>query len=217
EIAVLYRVNAQSETYEQALTEVGIPYLVRGGERFFEPRRPDCPSCGASTLEKVVTSTDLVQRKPGVFTLERCVPCGHVFQNPRLTPEGLGFYYRDFYDGHGAGAAEAVFSGSPEPYYDRARMVLPFTTPERWLDVGSGHAHFCRGAKEVLPDTTFDGLDQGAAIEDAVTLGWINQSYRGEFRDVADSLVGHYDVISMHHYLEHTRDPWAELDTAARV
>ncbi|TCO62997.1 ATP-dependent DNA helicase UvrD2 [Actinocrispum wychmicini] len=36
EVAVLYRVNAQSETYEQALTEVGIPYLVRGGERFFE-------------------------------------------------------------------------------------------------------------------------------------------------------------------------------------
>ncbi|ALG06887.1 ATP-dependent DNA helicase UvrD2 [Kibdelosporangium phytohabitans] len=36
EIAVLYRVNAQSEVFEQALTEAGIPYLVRGGERFFE-------------------------------------------------------------------------------------------------------------------------------------------------------------------------------------
>lgn len=35
EIAVLYRINAQSEAYEQALAEVGIPYLVRGGERFF--------------------------------------------------------------------------------------------------------------------------------------------------------------------------------------
>ncbi|WP_414940184.1 ATP-dependent DNA helicase UvrD2 [Amycolatopsis sp. cmx-11-51] len=35
EIAVLYRVNAQSEAYEQALAEVSIPYLVRGGERFF--------------------------------------------------------------------------------------------------------------------------------------------------------------------------------------
>ena len=35
EIAVLYRVNAQSEAYEQALAEMGIPYLVRGGERFF--------------------------------------------------------------------------------------------------------------------------------------------------------------------------------------
>jgi SAM-dependent methyltransferase len=191
--------------------------IGRGTERFFEPRRDDCPTCGATRLEKVVTSTDLVQRKPGVFTLDRCVPCGHVFQNPRLTPEGLGFYYRDFYDGHGASAAEAVFSGKADPYYDRARMLLPFTTPERWLDVGSGHAHFCRGAKEVLPDTTFDGLDQGAAIEDAVTLGWISQAYRAEFRDVADELEGRYDVISMHHYLEHTRDPWGELDTAARV
>jgi DNA helicase II / ATP-dependent DNA helicase PcrA len=35
ELAVLFRVNAQSEVYEQALSEAGIPYLVRGGERFF--------------------------------------------------------------------------------------------------------------------------------------------------------------------------------------
>jgi DNA helicase-2/ATP-dependent DNA helicase PcrA len=35
EVAVLFRVNAQSEVYEQALAELSIPYLVRGGERFF--------------------------------------------------------------------------------------------------------------------------------------------------------------------------------------
>ncbi|WP_283135629.1 ATP-dependent DNA helicase UvrD2 [Rhizohabitans arisaemae] len=39
EIAVLYRINAQSEAYEQAFTAEGIPYLVRGAERFFE--RPE--------------------------------------------------------------------------------------------------------------------------------------------------------------------------------
>lgn len=36
QIAVLFRTNAQSETYEQALADVGVPYVVRGGERFFE-------------------------------------------------------------------------------------------------------------------------------------------------------------------------------------
>jgi DNA helicase-2/ATP-dependent DNA helicase PcrA len=36
EMAVLYRVNAQSEAYEDALANANIPYLVRGGERFFE-------------------------------------------------------------------------------------------------------------------------------------------------------------------------------------
>ncbi|MDD7937847.1 ATP-dependent DNA helicase UvrD2 [Actinomycetospora lutea] len=36
EIAVLYRVNAQSEVYETALGDAGIAYQVRGGERFFQ-------------------------------------------------------------------------------------------------------------------------------------------------------------------------------------
>jgi DNA helicase-2/ATP-dependent DNA helicase PcrA len=36
EIAVLYRVNAQSAAYEAALADAGVPYLVRGGERFFD-------------------------------------------------------------------------------------------------------------------------------------------------------------------------------------
>lgn len=36
EIAVLFRVNAQSEAYEKALTEAGVPYVVQGAERFFE-------------------------------------------------------------------------------------------------------------------------------------------------------------------------------------
>ena len=38
QIAVLFRTNAQSQSYEQALSEARIPYAVRGGERFFERR-----------------------------------------------------------------------------------------------------------------------------------------------------------------------------------
>jgi DNA helicase-2/ATP-dependent DNA helicase PcrA len=39
EIAILFRTNAQSETYEQALADVGVPYQLRGAERFFD--RPE--------------------------------------------------------------------------------------------------------------------------------------------------------------------------------
>lgn len=38
EIAILYRTNAQSETFEQALASAGIGYVVRGGEQFFRRR-----------------------------------------------------------------------------------------------------------------------------------------------------------------------------------
>jgi DNA helicase-2/ATP-dependent DNA helicase PcrA len=39
EIAVLFRINAQSEVYEQALADAHVPYVLRGGERFFD--RPE--------------------------------------------------------------------------------------------------------------------------------------------------------------------------------
>ncbi|WP_201776775.1 ATP-dependent DNA helicase UvrD2 [Streptacidiphilus anmyonensis] len=44
EIAVLFRVNAQSEVYEQALADQGVPYQLRGAERFFE--RPEVREAG---------------------------------------------------------------------------------------------------------------------------------------------------------------------------
>ncbi len=36
EIAVLYRVNAMSAEFEQALDDAGVPYVLRGAERFFD-------------------------------------------------------------------------------------------------------------------------------------------------------------------------------------
>ena len=39
EVAVLFRINAQSEAFEEALAARGIPYVVRGAARFFD--RPE--------------------------------------------------------------------------------------------------------------------------------------------------------------------------------
>jgi DNA helicase-2/ATP-dependent DNA helicase PcrA len=39
EVAVLFRINAQSETFEEALAARGVPYVVRGAARFFD--RPE--------------------------------------------------------------------------------------------------------------------------------------------------------------------------------
>ncbi|MFE5818252.1 ATP-dependent DNA helicase UvrD2 [Streptomyces sp. NPDC056479] len=44
EIAILFRTNSQSETYEQALADAGIPYQLRGAERFFD--RPEVRKAG---------------------------------------------------------------------------------------------------------------------------------------------------------------------------
>ncbi|MFC4602439.1 ATP-dependent DNA helicase UvrD2 [Rhodococcus kronopolitis] len=73
EIAVLYRINAQSEVHEQALTELDIPYQLRGGEGFFmrqEVRQ------AVSALRQAASRDDLpdgADHGPGLLTLVRAV------------------------------------------------------------------------------------------------------------------------------------------------
>ncbi len=188
------------------------------------PRRPDCPWCGSQQLRERLRTTDLIQRKPGSFVLDQCQGCGHIFQNPRLSPEGLDFYYRDFYDGLGerqlAGVLKTfnalVRTITAAGHRRRARPILPFApAPRHWLDVGTGGGYFCEAARELFPTTVFDGLDRGEGVELAERHGRVARGYRGTFPELAPRLGGRYDVVSMFHYLEHCTDPDREL-TAAR-
>ena len=189
--------------------------MARGVARFLEPRRETCTWCGSPRLKALLTLPDQVQGKPGRFTLDQCQTCRHVFQNPRLSIEGLNFYYRDCYDGLGGATAETMFSWGAELYLNRARMVAPFLTPRTWLDVGTGYGHFCQSARTIWPDTTFDGLDMGDGVELGLARGWLDHVYRGMLPDLVADITDKYDVLSMSHYLEHTRDPRAELDAVA--
>ncbi|MFF5779054.1 methyltransferase domain-containing protein [Streptomyces virginiae] len=191
--------------------------LAAGIGRFLEPRRTDCPWCGSDRLTVQVRVPDLLQGKPGRFTLERCEECWHVFQNPRLSLEGLEFYYRDFYDGRGGEGTGVVFGTQGAAYRGRAEMLLPHADPASWLDVGTGHGHFCNAARAVWPRTRFDGLDMGDGVREAERRGWVETGYLGQFPEFAAKLAGQYEVVSMYHYLEHTREPLAELDAAATV
>jgi DNA helicase II / ATP-dependent DNA helicase PcrA len=62
-IAVLFRINAQSEAYERALTEAELPYQVRGGERFFarpEVRRAMLALRAAQLVDSPTAASPLV-------------------------------------------------------------------------------------------------------------------------------------------------------------
>ena len=191
--------------------------LARGTDRFFEPRRTTCPWCDSAELRVRLRTTDLIQHKPGRFVLDECTACGHVFQNPRLNPTGLDFYYRDFYDGLGEQQLDGLFKSSTKSYLSRARLAVQHAAPGNWLDVGTGHGHFPHTAATLLPDTVFDGIDQSEGVELAQRRGWITTGYRGHFTELADGLAGRYDAVSMFHYLEHTTDPAAQLAAASRV
>jgi SAM-dependent methyltransferase len=186
-------------------------------DELFEARRSTCPWCGAGELVPRLDATDLLQLKPGTFHLDECRACGHIFQNPALSPKGLDYYYEQAYDGANDDLAEAAFGGLLASYEGRIEAIARFTEPTAWLDVGAGHGHFCLMARQRWPEGRFDGLDLSDSITEARRRGWIDTAYQGMFPELAGGLPRSYDVVSMHHYLEHTRDPRAELSAATKV
>jgi SAM-dependent methyltransferase len=185
----------------------------------FEPRRSTCPWCASGALVGRLDVGDLLQHKPGAFHLDECADCGHVFQNPALSSAGLDHYYDQFYDGFGEESWDHGFSAMGPAYQRRVDAVARLgAVPRTWLDVGTGHGHFCLVARRRWPDARFDGVDMSAAVEEAERREWIDRGHRGQFVELArGGLARSYDVVSMHHYLEHTRDPRRELAAAATV
>ncbi|QQC88924.1 class I SAM-dependent methyltransferase [Streptomyces alfalfae] len=195
--------------------------LAQGPGRFHEPRRADCPWCGSPRLRVLLRSTDLLQRKPGTFTLDQCAACAHLFQNPRLTPEGRDFYRGDphLYGAHqglGGPLADRLLGTRPgdRRHLARALALRALDEPECWLDVGTGAARFPALARRVLPYTAFDGLDQGRGVEEAVRSGRVEEGHRGSFPALAHRLAGRYDAVSMFHHLAGSPDPREELKAA---
>ncbi len=193
--------------------------LAGGVERFLGDRLGTCPWCGGSSLGRKTVCRDLRQFKPGRFQLDECRSCGHIFQNPPVTDEGLTFYYRDTYDGLNAERAEANLGSMGEMYRRRASTVLDNRPdrPRRWLDIGTASAHFCETAAGLFPGTVFDGLDMSDGVLAGKAAGRIETAYQGQLPELSGQLSGRYDQVSMFHYLEHTRDPHADLDAAVEV
>ncbi|MEU3253974.1 class I SAM-dependent methyltransferase [Streptomyces sp. NPDC006997] len=182
-------------------------YLARFAldtDRFFEPRRADCPWCASPRLHTRPPS------RAGLTT-DECRDCAHVFQNPRLTPEGQAFYGHHPAPEHPAAARRRHRSA--------ARALLPYGEPESWLDVGTGDAHFPAAAREFFPYTAFDGTDPAPRVLAARAAERVEEAYVGPLATPALTayLRARYDVVSVLRHLEHTADPRAELRAALSV
>ncbi|WP_242885240.1 ATP-dependent DNA helicase UvrD2 [Actinomadura litoris] len=86
EIAILFRINAQSQTYEAALAAAGVPYVLRGAERFFE--RPEVREAVVRLRGAARAGADAETDGTGLILTVRHVLSGAGFSDQ--PPEGAG-------------------------------------------------------------------------------------------------------------------------------
>ena len=168
-----------------------------------------CNVCGEHEMIR------LLYHKRG-YSIVQCKTCSLVYVNELPSRVELDtIYSADFFQ---VGTKFTRHSQSPNFLNAQERvkrlMSLPGVGLEKWLDVGCATGDFVSAAKPFVAEANGIEISHYAASQ-AQARGAYNV-FVGDFLEV-DVGTNQYDVVSMWDFIEHVRDPTANLQKAFDV
>lgn len=173
----------------------------------------DCPVCGTRDFETVGTR----DRSGAPLRTVMCTACGHVFTNPAPTPQELADYYttkyRAEYKGVTTPKAKHVLRAGFRALERLERLKRFRPAPAAVLDVGAGGGEFAYLLSR--SGYTVTGIEPNAGY-----AGYARATYGVDIRalplEQVDFPTESFDVITLHHVLEHLSEPREALATFHR-
>lgn len=182
---------------------------------------PVCDVCGCVPTELLLTTRDLVWRKPGEFRLMRCTNCGLILTSPRPVPADMYVYYDDWYAYTTLEKARDQQVGClGNRFVARSRLRLleqtgPLERGMRVLDVGAGFGvqldYYIRKRGIVATSLDFDAATcEASIVRDRAVIR------TGDLLDAGFEAES-FDVVTFYESLEHVYHPKAVLEEAFRI
>ena len=156
EIAVLFRINAQSEVYEQALADRGVPYVVRGVERFFD--RPEVRQAVLLLRGAARSSGSATEPEPGSTS-----------DKESADDEGLAATVRAVLSGNGWSPSAPAGSGRAREQWESLAALAALAEEH-----ASGHPR--AGLTEFVHELEERAAVQHAPVVDGVTLASLHSA-----------------------------------------
>ena len=156
------------------------------------PSGPHCAFCGLPAGKELGGP-----RAP--WSYRRCRGCGHVALHPQPTDAELAEYYNEAYQIPREDYRRAVADAFP--------MVKTTVggAPRRMLEIGCSYGYMLDRFRARGWNVTGVEIDRRAALHAREQLGLDVRA--GRLHDVADSLPGPFDVVTLFHVIEHITDP----------
>lgn len=155
-----------------------------------------CPLCGGVGVYYASSNKD-----KHVVNMDKCVECGVLYQNPRMTEKSsLEYYASENY--------HREYSPNPMGAQIRTNRVMSILQgmelePKRALDYGCGRGYLLRAIEDYC----------GSEILGYDIYNFRNSVLREENRTGdRDSIEGKFDLITCVHVLEHLYDPQDALN-----
>jgi 2-polyprenyl-3-methyl-5-hydroxy-6-metoxy-1,4-benzoquinol methylase len=175
-------------------------------------------------MRSVLRATDHREGLGGPFAILQCAACGHGVTDP--VPDDLAAWYPTTYPQHGdrdgltgrivaAAVRHTAHTRRCSPAIERvvpdAALGGPIDARARVLDVGAGSGAFVRALRDVGVDA--HGVEPSVNAVAAAHNAGCDTVVLGTLEDAALP-YDCWDLIRIHHALEHVPDPIATLCTA---
>jgi 2-polyprenyl-3-methyl-5-hydroxy-6-metoxy-1,4-benzoquinol methylase len=167
-----------------------------------------CPLCGGQSRQLLVATDRNRGVSDDAFPYRECARCGTVFIADPPADLG-GFYTTDYHDEPDRKTRAKLL----EAERDRLRMLLEHIEPGRLTEIGPSYGLFAGAAREAGFDVTAIEMDAEACakLESSIGITAINSDRPEQaLRELPPSRV-----VIMWHALEHLREPWVVLESAA--
>jgi len=176
----------------------------------------ECDWCGSSESTTIFSGPDLLLQRPGNFTMVRCIQCGLIRQNPRLTWESLSAYYPEEYSAYEPiiQQEKSIFKLLDRRYgmEKRIRAIRKYKSGGKLLDVGCGTGIFL-GEVQRNGNWEICGVEPVATAADYVRNVLGCEVFQTPFLN-AGLKENQFDVLTMWNVLEHLYNPIANTQYA---
>lgn len=177
----------------------------------------NCPLCGSTLRETLLTGPDRMHAVAGTFQMVRCAECELVYQNPRPTPERLAPHYPNDYGPYRAARRTLLARLGWRHGYElfrRLRFVTRFKHRGRLLDVGCASGTFLAGIREMGQWDALWGLELSRHAAAAARRRGVDVVVaRFEDQSLPES---DFDVITLWDVMEHLPEPVTTLAMVRR-
>jgi 2-polyprenyl-3-methyl-5-hydroxy-6-metoxy-1,4-benzoquinol methylase len=177
-----------------------------------------CELCGHDERVLVAKHTDLFLGGQTVFSMQRCLHCGAIYQHPRPSYAKMAEYYPSDYVAYTPGLhKESRLARFFREYglKKRWRLIERYVGNGRLLDVGSATGDFLSVMRS-QPNWKLVGIEpiHSAVVRSRNEVGV--DVVEGLLNDVPFSHES-FDVITMWDVIEHVYDPVAVIKQAANL
>ena len=182
-----------------------LSFIQRFRARPLEGRDVSCDLCGGNTTRDVGHR----DRFGAPLTNVVCLDCGLVYTNPMPTDAALAGYYKKDYRLHYQGArgprAKHLMRGMRRAQ-GRLDLIAPYLAPgSRLLDIGAGAGEFVAAA--AAHGYSASGVEPSVSFAAFARKHFKADVREGEWQ--ALDPAERFDLVSMHHVLEHLAQPRA--------